>query len=311
MSTGACMPADRVWWVNQAVAVSGEGSEGSPFKTIAEALALIGAGEAGTVIVATVNPHVEAVSVPGGRTLALLGDGEGASLEIQGMPVLQVNSNATLFAANLAINKGTPGLFCSGGSVWLNASSILANAGRGLSIDDCTVTLRESRVANNGQAGVHLIAGHVRMVNSMVSALSPSVPAVLIAGGSVDVVYSTLVSGGLGAPAVECTNGGAASEFRNSIIGSLDVSSEFSGCGNATVTTSAVEGELDDNVSLGNLVASWFVDFNGGDLRLSGTAPSEIATAAVWLDGDPLTDIDGTARPGVDGAPDYAGAAVP
>jgi len=305
------MPADRVWWVDQKVAVSGNGSEGSPFKQISEALALIAAGTEGTIIVKTTGTHEENVQVSGGRVLALLGDGAGADIEVPGEPVIQVNSNGTLFAVNLTIGKGTPGLMCSTGTVWFDSGTVLANAGRGITADDCTVTLRESRVANNGQAGVHLIAGHVRMVNSMVSALSPSVPAVLIAGGSVDVVYSTLVSGGIGAPAVECTNGGAASQFRNSIIGSLDVSSEFSGCGNATVTTSAVEGELDDNVSLGNLVASWFVDFNGGDLRLSGTAPSEIATAAVWLDGDPLTDIDGTARPGVDGAPDYAGAAVP
>lgn len=64
-----------------------------------------------------------------------------------------------------------------------------------------------------------------------------------------------------------------------------------------------------DNTALGPMNTNWFVPaFNQGDLHLSGTHPVEIETAATWLAGDPATDIDGDARPTMDGAADFAGA---
>jgi hypothetical protein len=56
---------------------------------------------------------------------------------------------------------------------------------------------------------------------------------------------------------------------------------------------------------------SWFTGFAGGDFHLSGTHPAALELAATWMTGDPTTDIDGDARPTMDGATDVAGADVP
>ncbi len=40
-------------------------------------------------------------------------------------------------------------------------------------------------------------------------------------------------------------------------------------------------------------------------------APAELAEAALWLSGDPETDIDGEARPTTDSTADYVGADIP
>jgi len=284
------MPANRVWWVNQAVAASGNGSEGSPFKTIAEALALIGAGEEGTVIVATVNPHAEAVSVPGGKTLALLGDGDGASLEIQGMPVIQVNSNAKLFAQGLEVSGGTSSVLCFGGSAWLDRMAVVG----------------EAENANLEVAG----NGYVSVRNSFLGGKSNDGPALLLTSGQATIVYSTLVTG-VDAPAISCAAGGAGSSVRNSLMVSRSNTPEVVGCDSLDVTTSALEMPLGDNLALGEMDIGWFQAFNSEDFHLSPNAPAELATAAVWFDGDGTTDVDGDPRPTGEGTPDYAGADIP
>ena len=87
-------------------------------------------------------------------------------------------------------------------------------------------------------------------------------------------------------------------------------------CAEATVTYSATESMVDGegNVSLGELPTTmpedWFSNYGAGDFHLT-TPPIAIATTAQWQDGDPAADIDGMARPGVDGLSDFAGADVP
>jgi hypothetical protein len=73
---------------------------------------------------------------------------------------------------------------------------------------------------------------------------------------------------------------------------------------------------LEDNSQFpGNAAApfmsAWFVSYAAGDFHLSGTHPAVINTAAIWITGDPPTDIDGDPRPTTDGTPDVAGADVP
>jgi hypothetical protein len=68
---------------------------------------------------------------------------------------------------------------------------------------------------------------------------------------------------------------------------------------------------VNGNLALGDVDVQWFDGFLAGNLGLSMTAPATLATAATWMTGDPATDIEGHARPSVDGTPDYAGADVP
>ncbi|MBK8717449.1 MAG: hypothetical protein IPN32_22290 [Deltaproteobacteria bacterium] len=64
------------------------------------------------------------------------------------------------------------------------------------------------------------------------------------------------------------------------------------------------------NTPVGDFNTDWFSDANA-DFHLTPMAPAAILTAAQWQSGDPLIDIDGDARPGVDGSADVAGADIP
>ncbi len=146
-------------------------------------------------------------------------------------------------------------------------------------------------------------------INSYVSG-SSSGPALAQAAGSVDVLYSTLaLPPALGGAALECLDGSTVS-VRNSIIVSTNAQPELD-CDGATLSRSAFEMMVNDNLALGDVDVQWFDGFLAGNLGLSMMAPATLATAATWQTGDPATDIDGNARPTVDGAADYAGADVP
>jgi hypothetical protein len=68
---------------------------------------------------------------------------------------------------------------------------------------------------------------------------------------------------------------------------------------------------IGDNVALGDVQIGWFTNYLTGDFHLSAMHPGAIDTAAVWMTGDPMVDIDGDARVNTDGSPDVAGADVP
>jgi hypothetical protein len=65
------------------------------------------------------------------------------------------------------------------------------------------------------------------------------------------------------------------------------------------------------NTALGSMNTNWFMNYVTGDFHLSAMHPGTIDTAAVWMTGDPMVDIDGDARVNTDGSPDVAGADVP
>jgi hypothetical protein len=108
-----------------------------------------------------------------------------------------------------------------------------------------------------------------------------------------------------------CQIDGTNVTIRNSLIISSSDTDEIQSCANATIEASALEMAVAGNTDLPAMDPTWFVDFNFGDLHLSGTQPIEISTAAVWLLGDPSTDIDGDPRPSTADTPDFAGADVP
>jgi hypothetical protein len=56
---------------------------------------------------------------------------------------------------------------------------------------------------------------------------------------------------------------------------------------------------------------AWFESYAAGDFHLAGDGPATFMDIAQWTVGDPAVDIDGSARGGVDGQADYAGADVP
>jgi hypothetical protein len=284
------MDPSRVWWVDQGAADGGDGSEAMPFDSFADALGLIGDGEEGTIYLATVGPHTEQLVVFSGRTVAAIGKSPGW-VQFSGAPALDVNQGATVFVGKLAVAGGNDlGMRCNGCDAWISRSRIVDS-------DDGCLSVQ-------GSANVHVS-------NAFIGGNLLGFPAVSVSGGELTVVYSTLAGGSNSSPALSCLAGTV--DVRNSLVVAVQAEPEVD-CGSATLTNNAMEMMQAGNTQIGEVFnLNWLADFSGGDFSLSGPAPTPvtIATAATWQTGDPATDIDGDARPNIDGTPDYAGADVP
>ena len=127
----------------------------------------------------------------------------------------------------------------------------------------------------------------------------------------VTILYSTIVAHGGGWPSLSCTNPGVI-DVRNSMLIGTDEPDNVS----------CIGASFDNNLSTQNLGGSnvlvedpfsvlWFDDYDNGNFGLAffpaGVTPCVVA---VWEAGDPPDDIDGEARPTMDGAPDCVGADV-
>ena len=219
--------------------------------------------------------------------MAIIGDGD-VGLDVAGQAIF-ADSGATLMVAGISVIGSTTGVSNMGGALWLDQMIVIENVGSG------------SLVSTNGTSVVR---------NSMLGGNSNTGPAILLNGGTVTVVYSTLATG-VDAPAISCSQAGAGSTVRNSFVVSRADAPEIAGCASLVVSDSAVETVLGDNLALGPVNTAWFANFNVGDFHLSNMAPVGLEGAAVWTSVDPSVDIDGQPRPSVDPSPDYAGADRP
>lgn len=183
--------------------------------------------------------------------------------------------------------------------------------GRGLEVDGGQAYLQQCRVVNNGGGGISVTAGgHLVLENSYVGGDVSDRVALAMDGGTLEASYVTFAAGFGNSAALTCADG-AGKSVRNSLLVSRSGNPELA-CPNLTITTSALEAMVGDNVALGDVNVMWFVDFASGNFGLNAAmVPAIVATAATWQAGDPTTDIDGDARPDVAGSPDYAGADIP
>lgn len=146
-------------------------------------------------------------------------------------------------------------------------------------------------------AGIDL-TGHLRLENAVV--FDSVTDIVAHDGGRFDLLYSTVAR-------ISCGSGAGASTIRNSIVPQLD-------CAAASIDHSAVDvgvGQGEGNVAI--TPADWadvFVAAASDDYRLR-PAPNPVTGVARWSEGDPSTDLVGTARPMVDGTADHPGAYEP
>jgi hypothetical protein len=290
MATGACMPTNRVWWVNQTVAGPGMGTAMDPYKEFAPALNNIGAGEEGVIYFATPGTHTGQVQVLGNRTVAILGKTLLGFVQFSGAPAVDANQNSTVFLHRVKVSGGDDlGVRCSGCNLWLT----------------------ESKIVKNSDGDISVLSGNVKIINSFVGGNLANFPAVSVSLGNVEVLYSTVVGGGISSEAISCVDGNGV-VVRNSLIVSAQAADEID-CANAQILSNALEMVLPGNTSLGMMPGlGWFEDYVEGDFHLvADFAPIEIATSAIWQLGDPRGDIEGDARPVFDMATDYAGADVP
>jgi hypothetical protein len=291
MATGACMPVDNVWWVDN-TAPGGDGSEMDPFNAFGPALVAVeAAGGEGTIFASgSGGNYLSPITINPGQTIAIIGD-DAVTLSVAGQAVL-VDSGAVGMLSGIRVIGGTSGVNCQGGQVWLDKVVVLDSIGM----------VGGGIVANGGD---------IVLRNSFIGGNSSTAPAALVGQGTISILYSTLATG-IDAPAVECLLDGANVIIRNSVVVSRSGTDETQSCAGANITTSALEMPIVGNTDLPTMTdTSWFQNFNAGNFRLSGTQPAEISTAAIWLTGDPSTDIDGNPRPTIDGMLDHAGADVP
>ncbi len=297
LGEGSCLPEDRVWYVDgdASSCASADGSEGSPFCTLGEAIDGIGQASRGTVRIAvTATPYTEAIVIDGNRTVALLADGDGVpALDAQGAPSLEVDG-ATVFARRLRwrSNAGDPALLLTDATTWIDRCEIVQNQGGGIDASMGTELHLRSSIIGAGGTGL------------------ADRQALLADASTFDIVASTIAGNdGSGIASIRCLGGGGGT-VRSSIVVGLDPPSVS--CLGLEVDDSAIDTA--GLVGAGNMVIDalnpgWFVDAAGGDFHLvAGTLFEGLGR---WRTGDPAVDIDGDPRPARDGVADVAGADVP
>ncbi|NJK31996.1 MAG: hypothetical protein HC927_06000 [Deltaproteobacteria bacterium] len=204
-----------------------------------------------------------------------------------------------------------PGMDMGGSSqVFLRGLKVTNGGGVGIRLGVTETYIQRSEVVNNTGGGIVLEGGgNLVLENSFVGGNVNDVPAVSVVSGGLVINYSTLATGFGNAPALFCSDGTGKS-VRNSILVSRSNEAELD-CSNVTITGSALEMAMGENLVLGEVDIMWFEGYANGNFHLvPGMYPEELESAAIWQDGDPLVDIDGEARQAMAGATDFAGADV-
>lgn len=319
-ATGACFVA--ALHVDRASPCElGDGSPDAPFCEIADAVAKIMPNTPTLVRVKpSASPYIKKVDVGSNLNVAILRDGAGTvRIEVDGADSMQINDGATAYLQNLQISKGTvnKGIFCVGGTVWLERSQIIDRKGLAFDGVDCQVKLRQSRIYLNLAGGIKLNGGGISLVNSYVVTNGGSFSAVagitLTNLATLEAVYSTIADNNGKADifdSLECAGEGAVT-LRNSILfGQSDLTSVD--CPKASASNSVIDAASlmgAGNKFIKALDPAWFVSPDTGNFAIFGDTPFK--DVAMWKSGDPVGDYDDTQRPASEGALDYAGADRP
>lgn len=314
METGACMPEDRVWYVDYDVVESGDGSEGAPFKTITEAIGMIGIGEQGTIVIQTLLEHPDQIDITDFREVALVDDTVASTIvSSDAWAQIEMNFNAKLFIDSFLLRSPSGKVVdCNTSKIWMRNMRMRAGTDA-FAGHDCEYYVETSAIETGRWAFLLDGDDRLELTNSFVEGANDHDAIVLSSSGArVKILDSTIGAGYFDVSAVQCTQStGFGSSIRNSLIVSLSNTLEIVDCPDLEITDSTLETPLADNLSLGGVQLNWFEDYFEADFHLTDAAPPTLAGAGVWRDGDPRFDIDGDARPSIDGAPDYAGADRP
>lgn len=320
IETGACF--ETVLHVDRGSPCAGaDGTPELPFCEIQDAVAKVAQAEPTAIFVkGNTTPYTTQVQIAPNRTVAILREGNGvAKLEVGALDSVVINDGATAYLDNLQISKGdvTKGVFCTGGTVWLDRMQIIDRKGLGVEGAMCKLVLRRSRIYLNLAGGMRLTGGTTRLENSFVvtngGSFAANAGVVLNSGATFDALYSTIADndGKAGVEdSLDCTGAGEVS-LRNSVVfGKSDATSV--GCDGASASNSVFDSDKlsgADNMVIKILDPDWFVNPEQGDFSVKAGTPLE--DAALWKTGDPVVDFNGDARPATDGAADYAGADRP
>jgi hypothetical protein len=281
-----------VYYVDDNGACPGDGSEAAPFCLIQDAIDAVGPQGAGTIWIAPGAGigYAEDLSIVDGQTIALGGSGVAPSV------------------LNPVADGATSTLTVAGASTVVYLEHLLLRvSGEGPAIDVSAGTLVGTRLQLRQNAGgaIALTDGaNLSLVNSIVGSISPFATALSVTESTADLLHVTLV--GSSAPALSC-DAPLSVTLRNTIVLEAWIGPELE-CDEAVLVNSATEAEVGDFTTNG---PNWFVSLGASDFHLTPEGAAAFDGLGQWNTGDPLTDIDGDPRPGVDGAPDFPGADVP
>jgi hypothetical protein len=300
-----CLPQDKVWHVDGSSTVTANGTAENPYTTIAAALAEIGPGESGTIILHDADePYTEPLAIGGGRVVAIIAPPE------ERPTILLDGTGDQVFIVD------------SGTVVYLEGVTVQANSDvAGLRIEVATIYLDRCEVTGS-RTGIEVVAdGELVLRNSIVATIADDV-ALSVDAASANVLYSTVVHTGIDIldvdpDAIRCTSPREVT-VRNSIVLSRDTGTYVWDCPGASVSYTAGEGiplgsgnkRLCDNQlnCTMDVIPGLFIDLTS--LRLHpdsadvfmGILPSRREL------GDPVIDIDGNSRTL---GHDFAGAHAP
>jgi len=331
LETGACFAPEYVIYVDRIAPCDvGDGSMAMPFCKIGEAFGKMLASEEGVAIGWTIkiksgNYVEEPLVVPEGSLVAMT-TWDGLEPKIRAMPgsgsTLTVSNASSLYIDRLAFNSNDEanGVVCATAKVWIDGTRMASNAGQGYESTDCDTWVRNSVFFKNGGGGLASYGvGQTWITNSYVT--SNGTPILEEYGGlrsaqgnEMHVVYSTVVNNvtSSGPRSLQCTGDAAPTEIRNSVLIAFGGMSSVD-CIGGVFSNSALDegGDGGDN----NLVATVMDIMNFFGPQMNGVYTAKPGTGlegrAVWKDGDPKADFDGTPRPSTDGEVDFAGADRP
>lgn len=331
LETGACFAPEYIIYVDRIAPCDiGDGSMEAPFCKIAEAFGKMLASEEGVAVGWTIkiksgNYVEEPLVVPDGSLVAMT-TWDGIQPKIRSAPgsgpTLSVSNATSLYLDRLAFNLNDEytGVVCAGAKVWVDGTRMASNASQGYESTDCDTWIRNSVIFKNGGGGIASYgAGQTWITNSFVTGNgtqnSDDYGGVRSAqGNEMHLVYSTVVNNltASGPRSLQCTADAGATEVRNSVVIAFGGMNSVD-CVGGTFTTSALdEGVVDGD---GNLLATSMDIMNFFEAPDNGVytakAGAGIDGLAQWKAGDPKADFNGTARPGNEGDPDFAGADKP
>ena len=315
---GECFVEDEVLYVDANAVCPGDGSQATPNCSLADALGSIAAGESRVLLVAPGDYH-EHAALAVDATVAIVGNGGVPGLRGDGLgsPGLTLGDGRLyLVGTRVSGNVWAEGIVCSDATLWMHGSEVADNADYGIyTTGPCSMRVQASSVFNNLGGGIRVFGGSLELDNAAVGnngngARGPGINAQF---ASLDILYSTIAgNAAVGPDSLQCLETEGA--VRNSILVGAATSSVALDCFSLAFATNAIDAASFAGNGGMHVTAVynplWFNDEDGGDFRLGAPPLTPFGGIALWLDGDPLLDADGTERP-MDGDLGYAGADEP
>lgn len=318
LESGACMPETCIFYVNTGLVACNQFADGltpqTPLCSLSQAIALLQPDEPCTIKLGYGSDYQPSVIPEGNYTVAIVPyDNQKPLLEVSYVPVLTVQAGNKVYMRDLALvahgYELTPALKCRHADLWLDRQHIgagVSNTRHGVYVDNCRLHMRQSIVTGFTRGGIDVVGEDVAtarlwLENSYLTEMSSNGFGALRLQGAVEasLLYTTVAEVYSQTPIVDCLAGFSGTlHVRNSAI-----------VGAAPRFGAACEPEIEDSYDSADKFGL-FSSQQKGQYKASIGGP--LKDVGEWLAAtDPKVDQDGTPRPTVNHAMDYAGADRP